>query len=311
MTDQTTPAYDAGDAAPATPWTVTIGGVDIPAALDQARAELASARQEITALHHLADERTRERDLWRDRCDAHAWDRITRERDRLDRELTEAMAILARIGDTLSPTGERPEEALPTLAADVQAYVERADAERERIRSLLIRPLLDARRCIPDGQITKGCLRFDGARVRETLRVAWLDAFGSAGDAQPSSVPDPRAQGDSAETVVEAALTNAWPGEPFGHDQVHAEQVAAVAVRALRAAGRLAGDTTPPDAPLARIDADGEIWYPQPDGRWLYSGDINVVATLPELEADSGPTRLVRLVPVPAEPTSPADQETP
>ncbi|WP_416906208.1 hypothetical protein [Micromonospora echinospora] len=47
--------------------------------------------------------------------------RVTQERDHL-------AGLLARIGDTISPTGERPEEALGTLAADVEALVEQRDA---------------------------------------------------------------------------------------------------------------------------------------------------------------------------------------
>ncbi|MEW2474633.1 hypothetical protein AB0875_12660 [Micromonospora gifhornensis] len=43
-------------------------------------------------------------------------------------ELTEAVDMLAQIGDAISPTGERPEEALGTLVADVQALV----ADRDR-----------------------------------------------------------------------------------------------------------------------------------------------------------------------------------
>lgn len=46
-----------------------------------------------------------------------------------DREqLEEALGILAAIGDAISPTGERPEEALGTLARDVRALVEQRDA---------------------------------------------------------------------------------------------------------------------------------------------------------------------------------------
>jgi hypothetical protein len=39
-------------------------------------------------------------------------------------ERTELLSILARIGDALSPTGERPQEALGTLAADVEELME-------------------------------------------------------------------------------------------------------------------------------------------------------------------------------------------
>lgn len=43
------------------------------------------------------------------------------------KERAEAVSLLAQIGDALSPTGERPEEALGTLVADVVALVEQRD----------------------------------------------------------------------------------------------------------------------------------------------------------------------------------------
>jgi chromosome segregation ATPase len=54
-------------------------------------------------------------------------------------ELGEAMSILARIGDALSPTGERPQEALGTLAADVESYVAMHDVVEEDRDELLAR----------------------------------------------------------------------------------------------------------------------------------------------------------------------------
>lgn len=48
-------------------------------------------------------------------------------------------SILAEIGDSMSPTGERPGEALGTLARDVRALL----AEIERLRGI-VRDLLDA-----------------------------------------------------------------------------------------------------------------------------------------------------------------------
>ncbi|XTZ18170.1 hypothetical protein ACQSSU_12750 [Micromonospora echinospora] len=52
--------------------------------------------------------------------------RVTQERDHL-------AGLLARIGDTISPTGERPEEALGTLVADVEALVEQRDRYAEAL----------------------------------------------------------------------------------------------------------------------------------------------------------------------------------
>lgn len=56
--------------------------------------------------------------------------------DKLNDELGEAMSILAKVGDAISPTGERPEEALGTLAADVEAVVDQRDAARVEIERL-------------------------------------------------------------------------------------------------------------------------------------------------------------------------------
>jgi hypothetical protein len=42
---------------------------------------------------------------------------------RVEQERGELLSIVARIGDALSPTGERPQEALGTLVADVEAFV--------------------------------------------------------------------------------------------------------------------------------------------------------------------------------------------
>lgn len=155
----------------------------------------------------------------------------------------------------------------------------------------------------------------DDTTEAEDALAEVIDAY-DATTPPPSSVPGPRAQETDLIDLIadaipqppsESGCDHHEPDSPLrGVLQCHRCEARRV-LAALEAAGRLAGDTTPPDAPLARIDADGEIWHPQPDGRWLYSGDINIVAPLPELEADSGPTRLVRLVPVPAEPTSPAD----
>lgn len=49
---------------------------------------------------------------------------LVAERDRL-------ASILAEIGDAISPTGERPAEALSTLAADVRALASRLDAAHD------------------------------------------------------------------------------------------------------------------------------------------------------------------------------------
>jgi len=51
---------------------------------------------------------------------------------RVERERAELLSILARIGDALSPTGERPQEALSTLAADVEAFVRLHDVTEEQ-----------------------------------------------------------------------------------------------------------------------------------------------------------------------------------
>ena len=70
--------------------------------------------------------------------------RMRAELARLDAELTEAVGILAAVGDALSPTGERPEAALGTLASDVAAYVEhteRTEAERDRYAAELTQAL--------------------------------------------------------------------------------------------------------------------------------------------------------------------------
>jgi hypothetical protein len=50
-------------------------------------------------------------------------------------------------------------------------------AERSRIRRLLSKPLLDALRCIPDGEIRDGCVVYDGATVRENARQAYLAIY--------------------------------------------------------------------------------------------------------------------------------------
>lgn len=56
--------------------------------------------------------------------------------DKLNAELGEAMSILAKVGDAISPTGERPEEALGTLADDVRTVVNQRDAARVEIEHL-------------------------------------------------------------------------------------------------------------------------------------------------------------------------------
>lgn len=50
---------------------------------------------------------------------------------RVRQELAEAVSLLAQIGDALSPTGERPEEALGTLVRDVETLVEQRDRANE------------------------------------------------------------------------------------------------------------------------------------------------------------------------------------
>lgn len=58
------------------------------------------------------------------------------------------LSILARIGDALSPTGQRPATALATLADDVEAYVEghnalEAELAEARRQNRAMRQLLD------------------------------------------------------------------------------------------------------------------------------------------------------------------------
>lgn len=76
----------------------------------------------------VAGDRARERDAARVELAE-----VTADRDRLSR-------LLAHIGDAMSPTGERPEDALSTLEDDVRALVDRADqheAEVDRLRGEL------------------------------------------------------------------------------------------------------------------------------------------------------------------------------
>lgn len=78
---------------------------------------------------------------------------------------------------------------------------------RRQAAEILMRPGLDALRCIPDGRIQNGCVVHDGATVRKNLQAAYLEIRG-ARDAE------------AAEHVLERAPHTAFTPTVHGLDLV-------------------------------------------------------------------------------------------
>lgn len=108
--------------------------------------------------------------------------------------------------------------------------------ERDRISRILVPAVLAAIRCIPDGEIRRGCLVYDGANVRERLRRAYL------------AIRDPELAGSQPEHVereacampdaaVEAGARAAYDADRRA-DEPHWDDVAPVDADGMRTYAR-------------------------------------------------------------------------